>query len=116
MSPKKVGMNLTATSLFTFSQLCREWNRSNIVQPYLDVLQVSRVDVLEIGGPPNSTLVDEITKLTGSFFCVIQRTGHDLHRGSDARKVAEWVLKHRPGVAWFRIPCCWTSQGETIDP
>ena len=28
------------------------------------------------------------------------------HRGSDARHVAEWTLKRRPRVAWFRIPCC----------
>ena len=45
-------------------------------------------------------------KLKGSLFCVNHRTGHDLHRGADARKVAEWVLKHRPRVAWFRTPCC----------
>ena len=46
---RKVGMNLTATSLFAFSQFCRVWNRSNVVQLSLDALHVSRVDVLEIG-------------------------------------------------------------------
>ena len=51
---RKVGMNLTATSSFAFSQLFREWNCSNIVQPYFDALHVSRVDALEIGGPPNT--------------------------------------------------------------
>ena len=39
---RKVGINLTATSLSTCSQLCRERNRRKIVQPYPDTLQVSR--------------------------------------------------------------------------
>ena len=56
----------------------REWNRSNIVLPCPDALQVARVDVLEIGGPPNSVLVDERSKLNGSFFCVNQQTGHSI--------------------------------------
>ena len=52
---RKVGMTLSATLPFTFSQICHEWNRSKIVRPYLDALYVSRVDVCEIGGPPNES-------------------------------------------------------------
>ena len=59
-------MKLTATSLFTFSEICYEWNRSQIVHPYLDMLYVSRLDALEIGGHPHSVLIDEISKMKGS--------------------------------------------------
>ena len=72
---RKVGMNLTATSLFTCAQLCREWNHNNKFTPFWDALHVSRGDVLEIGGPPNSVLVNEVSKVKRSFFCVSQRTG-----------------------------------------
>ena len=59
-------MKLTATLLFTFLETCHEWNRSKIVQPFLDTFYVSRVDELEIGGSPNNVLIDEISKMRGS--------------------------------------------------
>ena len=96
---RKVGMNLTATVLFTCSQVCQEWNISKIVQP-------SRVDVLEVGGSTNSVLIDEVSKLKWSWHCVNQQTGYDLHRLVDAKRAAEWAIEHKPRVAWFRIRCC----------
>ena len=86
-SVRKFGMKPTATLLFTFSQVCQGWNRSKIVQPSLDTLYVTRVDVLEIGGPPNSVLIDEISKMRGSSYCVKQQTRYDLHRVADAKKL-----------------------------
>ena len=77
---RMVGMKLAATLLFTFSQVCHEWNHSKIVQPYLDTLYASRVDVLEVGGPTNNGLIDEISKLRGPSHCVNQQRGYDLHR------------------------------------
>ena len=71
-------MKFAATLLFTLAQICHEWNRSKIVQPYLDTLYVSRVDVLEIGASPHSVLIDEISKMKSSSYCVNQQTGHDL--------------------------------------
>ena len=62
---RKVGMRLAATLLSAFSKFCHEWNRRKIVQPYLGVF-VSRVDVLEIGGPLNSVLIDGTSKMKGS--------------------------------------------------
>ena len=102
---RKVGMNLAATLLFTFSHLYRDWNRSNFFNPYLDVLNAFCVDALEVGG--HSVSVDETSKPKGLPYCVNQRTGYDLHRRSDAKKAAEWVTEHRPRVAWFRRPCCY---------
>ena len=93
---RKVGMKLTATPLFTFSQVCHEWNHNKIVQPY--TLYSSRVDVLEAGGPKNSVLVDE------SIAALSEQIGYDLHRKVDAR----WV-EHRP-----RVPCCYWD-GESND-
>ena len=89
--------------LLTFSQVCHEWNISKIAQPLLDTLSASRVDVLEVGGPTKSVLIDEISKMKGSSRCVNQQTGSDLHRMVDARKAAEWAIEHRPRVTWFRI-------------
>ena len=51
---RKVGMKLTGTVLFTFSQVCQDWNQSKIVVPYLHTLCASRVDVLEVGWPTDS--------------------------------------------------------------
>ena len=99
-------MNLTATVLFTCSQVCQEWNISKIVQPYQETLHVSRVDVLEVGGSTNSVLIDEVSKLKWSWHCVNQQTGYDLHRLVDAKRAAEWTIEHKPRVAWFRIRCC----------
>ena len=63
---RQVGMKLTATLLFTFTQVCHEWNQSKIGQPYLDAVYASRVDVMEVGRPTNSVLINEISKMTGS--------------------------------------------------
>ena len=41
------------------------------------------VDVLEIGGPLNSVLIDEISKMKGSSYCVNQQTGFDLPPSTD---------------------------------
>ena len=93
------GMKRTATLPFTFSRICHEWKHSKIAQPYLDTLHVSRVEVLEIGGPPNSVLIEENSKMKGSSYCVNQHTRHDVHRISDAQRAAEWAIKRRPRVA-----------------
>ena len=68
---------------------------------------MSRVDELEIGGRSNGVLIDEVSSMKGSSFCVNQQTGYDLHRMVDAKKAAEWATEHRPRVAWFRMPCCY---------
>ena len=44
---RKVGMTSTSTLLLTFPRLCREWNRINTVEPHLDALHVSPVDLLK---------------------------------------------------------------------
>ena len=57
---RHVGMKLTAVLLFTSSQICHQWHRGKIVQPYVDTLHVSRV---EVGRPPNNVLIDEISEM-----------------------------------------------------
>ena len=102
---QKVGVKLTAVLLFTFRKPAM--SGSNIVRPYLDALYVPPVDVLDIGGPLNSVLIDEISKMKGSSYCVNQQTGCDLHRMAYAKKASQLATEYRPRVAWIRVPCCY---------
>ena len=83
---RKVGLKLTATLLSRFSKVCHEENHSKIVQPCLDAWYVSRVDVLEVGGPTNSVLIGAISKMKRSSNCVNKQTRDDLHSTGGRQK------------------------------
>ena len=84
-----------ATLLAPFSQVGSEWNVSNIVQPYHEVLHTSRVVLMEIGGSATSIIIQEIVKS--------RRSWCSANKQNEAKRAAYSAMSYKPRVAWFSL-------------